>query len=95
MTITFVYDGRRLPARLPYDAAEFVLVADLPVCPRCGVGLKVAGRAGTEHHDHDTYYAEAGCVGCGATLGELQAKVSTIFGIDEDEAVLNGRCRVY
>ncbi len=65
-------------------------------CPGCNAKgpILVAG-AGIERHDHDTYYARAAHVGCGARLGTLCVEVDTIFGIEEDEQVLNGRCRVY
>ena len=46
-------------------------------------------------HDYDTYTSQAICVGCGAHRGKLRVKVDTLFGIDEDNAVLHGRCRVY
>lgn len=96
MKITFINKSKRLEAHLPFGGADHVLVAALSTCPDCGEPLKLAGREGTMHHDHDTYYTKAGCLACEKTLGELQTKVSTIFGIDEDEAVLvHGRARVY
>lgn len=38
-------------------------------------------------------FSETAC--CGAELGTMRARVSMIFGIEEDERVLNGRARVY
>ena len=65
-------------------------------CPACGAPapIEVRGR-GIGRHDHDTHYAQAEHVQCGALVGELRATVDTLFGIDEDRRVLNGRPRVY
>lgn len=95
MKITLVSAGRRLHAELPYYGADYVLVPQLQQCPGCHDALKVKGLVATVHHDHDTYYADAVCISCKHAVGELQTQVSTIFGIEEDEAVLNGRARVY
>lgn len=65
-------------------------------CPVCGAEPgEVAGIRGTQSHDHDTYRAEAATICCDTRLGTIEMRVSTVFGIDEDEAVLNGRPRVY
>ena len=64
-------------------------------CPSCkATGAEVRGQ-GIERHDHDTYYAQALCLSCGERIGTLETTVSTIFGIEEDRAVLQGRARVY
>jgi hypothetical protein len=65
-------------------------------CPSCKSSspIEVRGR-GITRHDHDTCYAVAEHIKCGASIGELRVKVSTIFGIEEDRRVLNERCRVY
>ncbi len=44
---------------------------------------------------YDTYESDGGCICCATVLGKLVVTVSTIFGIEEDERVLSGRCRVY
>lgn len=44
---------------------------------------------------HDTYTSNASCFDCDAPVGRLVVTVDTIFGIEEDEAVLHGRPRVY
>ena len=93
MKITLHLQGKIFPAQLPHAMADFVLVEDC-VCPNCNGSLKARGD-GNVTHDFDTYYAFAHCVCCGGAVGQLQTKVNTIFGIDEDNAVLNGRARVY
>lgn len=65
-------------------------------CPVCGAEPgEVAGIRGTQSHDHDTYRAEAATICCDTRIGTIEVRVSTVFGIHEDEAVLNGRPRVY
>jgi hypothetical protein len=65
-------------------------------CPHCKTPSPIDVRGkGIRSHDHDTYYADAEHIGCGGSLGQMRVKVDTIFGIEEDERVLNGRCRVY
>jgi hypothetical protein len=70
--------------------------ATLPgvACPACKVEPLVVHGFG-RRHDYDTFYADAMCMQCRARVGELRVKVSTLFGISEDEAVLQGRCRLY
>ena len=94
VTIHMHGDGGSHAARLPYSGADHVL-ADL-ACPACKAAapIQVRGR-GITSRDHDTYYADAEHQGCGALLGRMHTKVDTIFGVEEDERVLNGRARVY
>lgn len=94
MKITVDIDGTPRAARLPFNEADHVIVSGV-ACPHCKRDPVIAGGSGITHHDHDTYHAQARCLSCGGKLGEMRTKVSTIFGIDEDEAVLNGRARVY
>lgn len=65
-------------------------------CPACKeTPLRVIG-AGMEIASHDTYEAAGFCRVCGAPVGTIIATVPTIFGLEEDEAVLlSGRWRVY
>lgn len=70
-------------------------------CPYCGASpFRVGGKgkhvaAGEE--GHDTYVARAACASarCGREVGVLAAKVSTVFGLEEDERVTAGPWRVY
>lgn len=94
-------EGPRRKCRLPYDGATFALAEGK--CPACGweepgpalKGFKVAG--GTPHATADdrAWEATACCLACKAVVGTLRAEPSTIFGVTEDAAVLNGRWRVY
>jgi hypothetical protein len=91
ITVTLtIDDGAAYKCKPPYPTAPFADVTGW-TC-KCG-SSRVQGR--DMHHDHDTHYATAHCAECGARVGRLAAKVDTIFGIDEDDRVLNGRPRVY
>lgn len=65
-------------------------------CPSCAATpLKIVGR-GRTIEGHDTYVSPAVCVACDDEIGTIRARVSTLFGLSEDEAVLvHGRARVY
>jgi hypothetical protein len=83
-------DDRRHVAAIA-ENGEFVTIAR---CPSCRAEHPAIRGTGITRHDHDTYYAGAIAACCGAHL-RMQTTVSTIFGIDEDRAVLKGRPRVY
>jgi hypothetical protein len=89
--VSLVVDGKAYACKLPHSTSSFADVSGW-TC-ECG-GTQVRG-GGVEHHDHDTYYANAHCTKCSKPVGKLTAKVDTLFGIDEDELVLHGRPRVY
>ena len=91
MTITVTIAGKSYPAAPPYPTAPFADVGGGWKCT-CG-SSQVSGRG--MHHDHDTYRAVGHCSDCGVEVGTIAAKVSTIWGIDEDNVVLHGRARVY
>lgn len=85
--------GKRHSARRPEYDADHVLI---DACPRCRVAPCPVRGTGITHHNRDTYFAPATAICCGESIGTLEAKVETLFGIDEDEAVLvHGRARVY
>ena len=70
-----------------------VLVPTIRCCRDGGARLRGTGK---HIESHDTYAARAICVCCGKDAGVLRAKMSTIFGLEEDESVLlHGRFRVY
>ena len=64
------------------------------LCPYCHKPFEVAG-AKPRIGGHDYYVAEAGCVLCGAWVGELRAYMSTLFGLEEDERVAQMGVRIY
>lgn len=81
-----------LEAELPYDGATHVVVRGK--CPGCGCEpFHAQGHADIER-GHDTYSCSSSC-GCGHPSGRMVVTFSTLFGLEEDERVLNGRARVY
>jgi len=94
MKITVTTSGGVFKARLPYDGAGYVVVSGLE-CPECNAegGLRVRGPSPVT--DHDTMRSRAVCADCDQGVGHITVKFNTIFGIEEDKRVLNGRCRVY
>lgn len=66
-------------------------------CPKCKAkGPTYIGGKGMHIASHDTYQSEGFALCCMAPLGTITAVVSTLFGLEEDEAVLlRGRARVY
>ena len=90
MKITVTRDGKRMTAKLPHPQCTYV---EVPIACTCGSN-KVRG-IGIHETTHDTYVADARCCGCDKPSGTIRATVSTIFGIAEDDRVLNGRVRVY
>jgi hypothetical protein len=79
----------------PNPSDPHVVVAG--ACPACQASpFKVAGVPGSMTHDRDTCRAPASCTGCSAPAGQLVVVMDTLFGIEEDRAVLvDGRARVY
>lgn len=63
-------------------------------CPHCKA-TPFRARGNGMQRGHDTYTADATCVDCGKFVGRLVVTMNTLFGLDEDEAMLNGRPRVY
>lgn len=63
----------------------------------CACGSTHVRGTGINAHSHDTYFADAVCVRCGEPVGKMECRVSTVFGIEEDERMLGSskRWRVY
>lgn len=66
-------------------------------CPRCSAkGPTYVGGKGMRIASHDTYQADGVALCCMKPLGIITAYMSTLFGLEEDEAVtVRGRARVY
>ena len=88
------FQGPARKCKVPFEGADHAVAEGY--CPHCMVTpLKVAGVKGTMAKGHDTYTSDGGCLACNTVLGKLVVTVNTLFGIEEDERVLAGRCRVY
>lgn len=86
--------GQVLAAKVPFAGADHVVI-ELSACPLCKGAAPLKVKGANRHHDHDTHYADAIALCCGKPVGTIRVKVDTIFGIEEDRRVLNGRARVY
>ena len=82
-----------LKCKLPHDGAVAVDVE--LACPGCKVEPMAVRTDEREIEGHDTYVGTAYCCACKTVVGQLRVKMSTVFGLEEDERVLNGRPRVY
>lgn len=80
--------------RVGYDN-ERACVEVETACPSCAsLPLRVRGM-GIEEQTNESETAAGQCVECGAIVGRLTVTYATIFGREEDGAVLAGRARVY
>lgn len=87
-------DGNEYEAKIPFVNCAYVVVPlGESQCPKCNA-IKVRG-GGKSRESDDTWRADAYCLECREPRGMLRVRVDTLFGIEEDERVLNGRCRVY
>lgn len=92
-------NGDRIAAKVA-ENGNFVTIPKCPN-PACSAEPCRIRGDGKTHHDHDTYYVRAVAQCCTdekqiVDIGEMQVETDTLFGIDEDEAVLvHGRARVY
>jgi len=64
-------------------------------CPGCGATPFIVQGRGRHRHSRDTFRAPGVATCCGDSVGYIYAKANTLFGLEEDEAVLNGLARVY
>ena len=79
-------------ATKPYDDASFVRI---PCCPSCKAEPADIHAKKSKWIDEETLEGEAFCIHCKKSIGILQVTMQTLFGLEEDNRVLNGRCRVY
>ena len=88
-------DGERYPVTVPTDTISQALVHGV-MCPGCrATPLAVLGSGTYASEDDRALEARGYCAACRAHVGVIRAEVDTVFGVREDRAVLNGRCRVY
>ncbi len=92
--LLIVKDGPRRKCVLPYTGCKHVDVeGSCPACLRSD--FIVAGGDPHPSADDRAWECDACCLACKVLVGTLRVEPSTIFGVTEDERVLNGRVRVY
>jgi hypothetical protein len=90
MKITVEIEGKKHAAK---SEGNYVVVAG--ACPHCKTEpFNVRGK-GINKTDRDSHYADGHCLKCDARVGTIRVKLDTIFGLEEDERVLNGPWKVY
>lgn len=95
--VTFYLEIQREPGidRRAIRKLDDALAAD-GKCPGCGAQPFVLRLSGEHIHDRDTLRFNGRCAKCGDPVGYCYRRVETIFGLEEDRAVLAfGRARVY
>ncbi len=94
MRLFFVpLQGARVERDMPAPGAPDVTFE--VACPACQASQLVLRGDGAKPAGRDAYVARAIALCCKASVGTLRVEVDTLFGIEEDEAVLQGRARVY
>ena len=89
------YDGRSLKAAPPAPDSDHAVIEG-QACPSCkALPWRVQGHGRRPSEDDRALEADASCKACGVPAGVLRVEVNTLFGVREDRAVLEGRCRVY
>lgn len=63
-------------------------------CPGCAAEPFLVRGGNMRIHDDETWVANGRCVNCNDPVGYIYARVETVFGLEEDEAVRQ-RARVY
>lgn len=77
---------------LEADGLRAHIAIDCPGC-KAKAPTYVGGHGMRRHHDY--YESDASTMCCLHPLGTMRAYMRTLFGLEEDEAVTAGRCRVY
>jgi hypothetical protein len=94
MQVFLIREDKRLRCAVPSKHSPHVVAPGQ--CPDCGeTPWKVSGGTPYPSDDDRAYQATAVSLCCRRRAGIIRAEVDTLFGVREDDAVLNGRCRVY
>jgi hypothetical protein len=92
MKIIHESDGVEHECTLPYDGCVWV---ETPAACGCGA---FPSRIRSDGYDtgHDFVRGAAYCFDCKLERGHLRVEFSTVFGLEEDDRVINhSRCKVY
>lgn len=93
-TITLKTGTAVLTCKLEHENADRVVAPGS--CPHCQhTPFEVRGENRRDAADDRALEADGFCPYCGKEVGLLRVEMNTLFGVKEDRAVLQGRCRVY
>ena len=93
LTALVDFDGQVMALAPASSLAE--ARADYPGCTEQSYSGPLQARLPNPAINHATYEGAAECTRCRCGVGHMTVKVETLFGIDEDQRTLAGRCRVY
>lgn len=94
MQMFLIRDGEKRKLTTPYPDADHAVVEG--ACPECkSTDFKIAGHGRRPSSDDRAWEADATALCCHKPVGLIRVEPDTLFGVREDEAVLQGRCRVY
>lgn len=91
--VTLKIDETIHPVTIEAEGLRAHVAIDCPGCKKKrptyvgGKGMHIGG--------HDFYQSDAYAMCCLTPLGTMRAYMATLFGLEEDERVTAGRCRVY
>jgi hypothetical protein len=91
LKIYLIHEGKEYPLFPKEDGTKAGLSNSICGC-KC---FYVVGSNPRYSTDGRNYEATGHCAQCEKVLGVIVAEPETIFGAREDDAVLQGRCRVY
>ena len=78
------------PRRVITPHSDYGVVHDV-VCPSCkALELRVQGAGRRVSDDDRAWEADAFSVCCNQRVGTIRAETNTLFGVREDQRVLNG-----
>jgi hypothetical protein len=87
-------NGKRLPAKLPYEGADFAVL--VTGCPECGAHEpKLQGTGRRPSKDGRAWEADAVALCCDRHVGTLRCEMNTLFGVEEDERVFRMGIKIY
>ncbi len=93
MRVSVTIGGGARPSSLPENEKWIDVEGRCPTCDRGE--FRVIGDIKRQRVGSHEVTAPALALCCGAEVGAVLVEMDTIFGLEEDERVLNGRCRVY
>ncbi len=93
MKIELRREGKRYQCKREHSDSRAVDVQGDVTCDRRGSALRIYSPEAIKGHNTVEGRAFSQC--CDEPVGRLIVIFETLFGLEEDERVLDGRCRVY
>ena len=92
-----LHDESEAVPTLPFEGCTYLVVPDRHCQCAPKEELQIAGYKGKERIEDGgrRVVSEVGCRNCGGSVGILTVETGSLFGPEEDQRTLKGRCRVY